>query len=70
MSSPVQTNRTGWTLEKVDSFEEAEKKTRAYWHAATSEERFEAAAKIKEIVYGKSAATTRLQRVLTLLSRP
>jgi hypothetical protein len=67
MKSAVKKNRSHWTLEKITSFEEAETKTRTYWHAATSKERFEAAAQIKEIVYGKSAATARLQRVLTIL---
>ena len=69
MENPSKKDRSHWTIETM-SFEEAEEQTRDYWHNATSEERFEAAAKIKEIVYGKSAATTRLQRVLTLLPGP
>jgi hypothetical protein len=60
--------RAGWTMEKVQSFEEAEASTRAMWHAATPEERFEAAAQIRYIVYGKAAATARLQRVLEVVS--
>ncbi len=66
-SSTEKIDRSHWTLEVVDSFEEAEAKARADWHAATSDERFSAAAQIKEIVYGKSAATARLQRVLEVL---
>ena len=69
MKTPARKDRSHWTIETL-SFEEAEASTRALWHAASSEERFEAAAKIKEIAYGKSAATTRLQRVLTLLPGP
>lgn len=60
--------RAGWTLEVVQSFEEAEASERARWHAATPEERFEAAAQIRYIVYGKAAATARLQRVLEVVS--
>ena len=55
-------------MEKVQSFDEAETSTRAMWHAATPEERFEAAAQIRYIVYGKAAATARLQRVLEVVS--
>ena len=58
--------RAGWTLEVVDSFEEAERRTRAHWHAASSEERFAAAAQLRQMVYGQ-AATARLQRFLELV---
>ena len=57
-----------WKLETVENFAEAEASTRAYWHAATSAQRFEAAAQIRYIVYGKAAATARLQRVLEIVS--
>jgi len=57
-----------WKLETVGSFAEAEAQTRAFWHAATSARRFEAAAQIRYIVYGKAAATARLQRVLEVVS--
>ena len=57
-----------WRLEAVDSFAEAEAQTGAHWHAATSAERFEAAARVRYIVYGKAAATARLQRVLEVVS--
>ena len=70
MEEHVRKDRSGWTLEKFDNFEDAEKDTRAKWHAASSEERFQAASIIKEIVYGKSAANARIQRVLTLVSQP
>ena len=59
--------RAGWTLEVVQSFEEAEVQTRAYWHATTPEERFKAAAQIRHVVYGK-AADARVQRVLEVVS--
>ncbi|WP_367875185.1 hypothetical protein [Luteolibacter sp. Populi] len=61
--------RKDWTIQTAHSFEEAEAQTRAHWHAATSEERFEAAAQIRYIVYGKAAATSRLQRVLEVVSQ-
>jgi hypothetical protein len=64
----VAARRAGWTLEVVQSFEEAEASERARWHAATPEERFEAAAQIRYIVYGKAAATAGLQRVLEVVS--
>ena len=70
IATTTKQDRSHWTLEVANSFEEAESKTRAHWHAASSNERFEAAAKIKEIVYGKSSTTARLQRVLTLLTGP
>lgn len=59
-----------WTLEKVGSFEEAEARTRAHWHAATSAQRFEAAAQLRYMIYGKAAATARLQRVLEVVPGP
>ena len=59
-----------WKLERVDSFEAAEAQTRAYWHAATSEDRFQAAAQIRYIVYGQAKATARLHRVLEIVSGP
>ncbi len=62
--------RSTWKLETVNSFAEAEAQTRAQWHKATSAERFEAAAQIRYIVYGKAAATARLQRVLEVLPGP
>ncbi|MCW1884601.1 hypothetical protein OKA04_07640 [Luteolibacter flavescens] len=64
----IAARREGWTLEVVQSFDEAEASERARWHAATPEERFEAAAQIRYIVYGKAAATARLQRVLEVVS--
>ncbi len=69
MEKPAKKERSDWTLETL-SFEEAEAQTRAYWHAASSEERFAAAAKIKQLVYGKSATIARLQRVLTVVPGP
>ncbi|MEZ5384091.1 MAG: hypothetical protein R3F13_01110 [Prosthecobacter sp.] len=62
--------RATWALEKVDSFAEAEAQTRAYWHAATSAERLNALAQLRYIVYGKAAATARLQRVLEVVPGP
>ena len=63
-------DRSNWSIEVVQSFEEAEEKTRKFWHSATSAERFEAAAQIKEIVYGKPATTARLQRFLEVVFSP
>ena len=60
--------RSQWKLEVVSDFAEAEASQRRRWHEATSAERFEAAARIRYIVYGKAAATARLQRVLEVVS--
>lgn len=60
--------RSHWKLEVVPDFAEAETSLRRRWHAATSAERFDAAARIRYIVYGKAAATARLQRVLEVVS--
>lgn len=62
--------RATWTLEKVNSFAEAEAQTRAYWHAATLAERLNALAQLREVVCGKAAANARVERVLELVPQP
>ncbi|MEK6231068.1 MAG: hypothetical protein N2A42_04395 [Luteolibacter sp.] len=59
--------RAEWKLVVVDSFEEAEKETRAYWHAATPAERLNAAEKLREPFYGKDQVGGRLQRFLEVV---
>lgn len=62
--------RATWTLEKVDSFAEAEAQTRAYWHAATPAERLNGLETLREQLYGEDQAGRRLQRFLELVPQP
>ena len=59
--------RAEWPLVVVDSFEEAEAETRAYWRAATPAERLNALEKLREPFYGKDQIGGRLQRFLELV---
>ncbi len=49
------------------SFAEAEAETRAYWRAATSAERLNAAEALREPFYGKDQIGGRLQRFLEVV---
>ena len=62
--------RAGWTLEVVQSFEEAEAQTRAYWHAATPAERLNGLEALRSQLYGSDPTSQRLQRFLEVVSRP
>lgn len=53
----------------VSTFAEAEHDTRQYWHERTPEERLLALEQMRQVVYGYDPATTRLQRVLTVVQR-
>ena len=70
MNQRASHRRATWKIERASSFAEAETQARIQWHGATSAERFQAAAQIRCIVYGKAAATARLQRVLELVPGP
>ncbi len=59
-----------WKLEKVGSFEEAEARTRAYWHAATPTERLNGLEQLREQLYGDDPTSRRLQRFLELVPQP
>ena len=66
METP-QKDRSHWKLEVVDSFEEAEASTRAYWHNSTSEERLNGLETLREQLYGPDPTRRRLQRFLELV---
>lgn len=59
-----------WKLEFADSFEEAERQTRAYWHNATPAERLNALETLREPFYGLDQASRRLQRFLEFVPFP
>ena len=59
-----------WELEFADSFEEAERQTRAYWQKATPVERLNALEILREPFYGPNQASQRLQRFLELVPFP
>lgn len=62
--------RSTWKLEIADSFEEAERQTRAYWHNATPAERLNALEALREPFYGPDQTSRRLQRFLELVPFP
>lgn len=65
MESTTETaGRHQWKLEVVDSFEEAEAQTRAYWLSATPEERLNGLEALREQLYGDDPTSRRLQRFL------
>jgi hypothetical protein len=70
MNNGTARRRATWTLERADSFAEAEALERTRWHAATPAQRMEAAARLRYLVYGKAAATAPLQRFLEIVPGP
>ena len=72
MTSKPQSKRktirgSSWGLQFANSFEEAERQTREYWHNATPAERLNALETLREPFYGPDQASRRLQRVLELV---
>jgi hypothetical protein len=67
MSDLVQSSRIEKTAFAVMSFAEAAEDDRTYWHSKTSAERLAALELLRQIHYGYDPATTRLQRVLTIV---
>jgi hypothetical protein len=67
MSDLVQSSRMDKTAFSVMSFAEAAEDDRTYWRSRTPEERLTALELLRQIHYGYDPATTRLQRVLTVV---
>jgi hypothetical protein len=59
--------REHWKLEFANSFEEAERQTRAYWRNATPAERLNALEQLREPFYGSNQTSPGLQRFLELV---
>jgi hypothetical protein len=59
-----------WSIETVNSFEDAERQTREYWRNATPAERLNALETLREPFYGPDQASRRLQRFLELVPLP
>lgn len=57
-------------VEFAASFEEAAAQDRAYWHAATPAQRFEALELMRQMVYDYDPATARSPRVLEIARVP
>ena len=75
MKAPAPSRRAGirrkrWKLELANSFEEAERQTREYWHHATPAERLNALEMLREPFYGTDQTSRRLQRFLELVPFP
>jgi hypothetical protein len=54
---------------RVTTFAAAERDVTQYWHERTPEERLLALEQMRQVVYGYDPATTRLQRILTVVQR-
>ena len=59
--------RSHWKLEVVSDFAEAESSTRAYWRAASPEERLNGLEALRTQLYGQDKSSRRLQRFLELV---
>ena len=62
--------RQRWKLEFANSFEEAERQTRTYWHNASPAERLNALEQLREPFYAQDQTSPRLQRFLELVPFP
>lgn len=58
-------------VKSFESFEDAEKDSKAAWHAMTPLERLEALELMRQIAYGYSDETSEgVQRILTVVENP
>ncbi len=68
--TPMETLRLDKTAIKTISLQEADAADKAYWAAQTPRFRLEALEYMRQVAYGYDPVTARLERVLTVITRP
>lgn len=67
--SEIELPRLDRSAFSVTTFAAAERDVKQYWSERTPEERLLALEQMRQVVYGYDPATTRLQRILTVVQR-
>jgi hypothetical protein len=68
--TPLNFERMDRTIGGITTFDALEAETRKFWRSRTPEERLQTLEWLRQGAYAGYDATTRLQRVLTIVERP